>query len=108
MSFLYFSKVNKGTSWSSIKNDIQFQTSNNCKKMEYSEVVAIVISKSEFDAIFNDISIPNPCYFRFAPQSVARLNGIWNCIILQNAQDTRKIILYTAGRVYPLYAAIEE
>lgn len=76
--------------------------------MEYSEVVAIVISKSEFDAICNDISIPNPCYFRFAPQSVARLNGIWNCIILQNAQDTRKIILYTAGRVYPLYAAIEE
>ena len=60
MSFLYFSKVNKGTSWSSIKNDIQFQTSNNCKKMEYSEVVAIVISKSEFDAICNDISIPNP------------------------------------------------
>ena len=108
MSFLYFSKVNKGTSWSSIKNDIQFQTSNNCKKMEYSEVVAIVISTSEFDAICNDISIPNPCYFRFAPQSVARLNGIWNCIILQNAQDTRKIILYTAGRVYPLYAAIEE
>lgn len=108
MPSCHFSKVNKNISWSKIKANTLLQITNNCKKIEYLELTAIVISKLEFDTICKDISIPNLCYQKFAFQSIAGVDGIWRCIILQNTQDTRKIILYTAGRIYPLYAAIEE
>lgn len=108
MPFCHFSKVNNSISWSKIKANTLLQITNNCKKIEYLELTAIAISKPEFDTICKDISIPNLFYQKFTLQSVAGVDGIWRCIILQNTQDTRKIILYTAGRIFPLYAAIEE
>ena len=108
MPFCHFSKICKSISGSKIKANTLLQITNNCKKIEYLKLIDIVISKPEFDAICKDISIPSLCYQKFAPQSVAGADGIWRCIILQNMQDTRKLILYTAGRIYPLYAAIEE
>lgn len=108
MPFCHFSKISKSISWSKIKANTLLQIANNCKKIEYLKLTDIVISKLEFDTICKDISIPNLCYQNFTLQSVAGTDGIWRCIILQNTQDTRKIILYTSGRIYPLYAAIEE
>ncbi len=108
MPFCHFSKVNKGISWLDIKKNTQLQILNNCKKIEYSETATITITQPEFDTICKDLSVPSPCYLKFTPKSVAGLDGIWHCILLQNTQDTRKIILYTSGRIYPLYAAVEE
>lgn len=106
MPFCHFSKISKSISWSKIKANTLLQIKNNCKKIEYLKLTDVAISKPEFDTICKDISIPSLCYQKFAHQSVAGTDGIWRCIILQNTQDTRKIILYTAGRIYPLYAAI--
>lgn len=84
------------------------QILNKSKKIKYLEIATLEISQFEFDKICKDISIPNSCYLKYARQSVAKTDGIWRCIILRNEQDARKIILYTAGRTYPLYAAIAE
>lgn len=108
MPFCHFSKVNNGMSWSSIKKNVLLQISNGCKKMEYSEIASITISLLEFNIICKDVSNPSHCYLKFTPHSIAGLDGIWHCIRLQNTHDTRRIILYTAGRVHPLYVAIKE
>lgn len=108
MPFCHFSKVTNGMSWSIIKENTLSQMSNSCKEIEYLEIATITISPREFDIICKDVSIPSYCYLRFTPHSIADLGGIWHCIKIQNTQDTRSIILYTAGRVHPLYVAIEE
>lgn len=76
--------------------------------MEYIELVNISVEQDEFKNICSDISIPRSCYQQYAHQSVSDLNGKWQCIIIKNIHNTQSLVLYTAGRLFPLYAAIRE
>ena len=106
MPFCHFSRVYKETAWSDIKANIQFQISRNCKALEYLELITITIDQSEFELICSDISCPRPCYQKYSYHSVASSDGKWQCIVLTNKQNGQKLILYTAGRLYPLYASV--
>lgn len=108
MPFCHFSRVYKGTSWADLKANEQLQISRECKKMEYAELISIVVDQGEFDLICNDVSSARSCYQKYTHQSIAALDGKWKCIIIKNQHSKQKIILYTAGRLYPLYAAICE
>lgn len=105
MPFCYFSRVYKGTSWLELKANRQLQISRKCKKIEYLDLVTIAVEQVEFDLICNDVSLARNCYQKYARQSIATLDGKWKCIIIKNQYRKEKIILYTAGRMYPLYAA---
>ena len=108
MPFCHFSRVYNETSWQKLRKQKHLQKINNCKKLEYIELITISVSQSKFNLICKDISKPHSCYQKYAALSLADLNGIWRCIIINNAHDRKNLILYTAGRSYPLYAAISE
>lgn len=108
MPFCHFSRVFDGTTWSDLKVNTKLQTSNKCKKLEYVELVLVAVEQYEFDIMCNDLSKSRDCYQKYADKSVAGLDGKWKCIVIENIQSKKKIIIYTAGRKYPLYAAISE
>lgn len=76
--------------------------------MEYLELITIVANQEEFDIICNDVSCTRSCYQKYTHQSTSTLDGRWKCIIIKNQRNNQKIILYTAGHIYPLYAAVCE
>lgn len=108
MPFCYFSRVHKGTSWTDLKANEQLQVIRDCKKIEYLELISIVVDQEEFDLICNDVSNARSCYQKYSHQSIATLDGKWKCITIKNRYRKQKIVLYTAGRIYPLYAAVCE
>ena len=108
MPFGHFSRVYKGTSWADLKANEQLQISRKCKKLEYTELISIVVDQEEFNLICSDMSNARNCYQKYTHQSITALNGKWKCIIIKNKHSMQRIILYTAGRTYPLYASICE
>lgn len=108
MPFCHFSKVYEGISWDNLKEKTKLQIANNCRQLEYKEAIAITLTKAEFDIICKNISKPYDCYQKFVPLSIPNSQGIWNCITLIDKQTQRKLILYTAGRSFPLYVAMVE
>lgn len=108
MPFCHFSRVYKGTSWADLKANKELQKLNNCRELEYSELITVTVNQAEFDEICNDVSCSRSCYQKYAKESLATFEGKWNCIVIKNRENKQKIILYTAGRMYPLYAAICE
>ena len=108
MPFCHFSKINLGTTLSSIKETMVVQKTNKSKKLEYSVITTITISPDEFETICNDISKPHVCYRNFTNQSIPSPEGKWRCIIIRNSQNHDSLILYTAGRLFPLYASFSE
>lgn len=108
MPFNHFSRVFAETSWSDLVCANQLQIKNGCKMLEYVELVTISIMHNEFDEICNDITRSHNCYQKYTTKSVATSDGKWKCIIIKDEQSHRKLIFYTGGRIYPLYAAICE
>lgn len=108
MPFCHFSKINRGTTLSSIKEKMVDQKTNDCKKLEYSVIATITISPDEFELICNDISKPHICYKNLTNQSTSSPEGKWRCIIIRNSKNHDSLILYTAGRLFPLYASFYE
>ena len=76
--------------------------------MEYVELASINVDQSEFDLLCRDISQPQHWYQQYAHSSRADSSGIWNCIAIKCISSEQKIVLYTAGHTYPLYAGIDE
>ena len=108
MPFCHFSKIFAGTTWEDIKVNNKLQSSKNCKMIEYKELAIISVEQSVFNLICMDISKPQYCYQKYCHESCADSTGKWNCIIIECIQTKQKIIMYTAGQTYPLYAAICE
>lgn len=108
MPFCHFSRVYQGTSWTDLTANMQLQVTRSCKKLEYHSLIQIEVDPSEFNQICNDVSITQSCYRKYTKQSLATLDGKWQCITIKNRQTGQKLILYTAGQTYPLYAAICE
>ena len=108
MPFCYFTKVCEDISWEDLKKITKKQIANNCRQLEYNEIITITLSKTEFDNVCHNISKPHTSYLQFAPLSIANAQGIWNCITLIDKQTNNKLILYTAGRIFPLYVAMSK
>ena len=108
MPFCHFSRVYKGTSLADLKAKEQLQISRKCKEVEYAEIISILVDQEEFDFICNDLSKVRSCYQKYAHQSTSSSDGKWKCIIIKSHNNKQKIILFTAGRIYPLYAAFSE
>lgn len=108
MPSCHFSRVYEKTTWSDLKAASGQQVKNNCKKLEYAEIATITVEQAEFKLICSDVSYPRDCYRKYTPQSCAASDGKWKCIVIKERKSGQQIILYTAGRIYPLYAAICE
>lgn len=108
MPFCHFSRVFAGMTLADLKNIYGIQEERKCKRMEYIELVLINVEQFEFTQICHDISKPQDCYQKYSLESNADFTGKWKCIVIENEQTKDRIILYTAGRISPLYAAIPE
>ena len=108
MPFSHFSRVHKGITWTEVKMDQRLQIQNKCKRIKYTEVVCLSVNEGEFNNLCSDLSRMLPCYMTYGRYSITDCNGIWNCIVIQKVKSEDKIIIYTAGEVYPLYAGVSE
>lgn len=106
--FCHFSRVFVGTTLWDLKANNEKQVSQNCKKIEYMELACISLDQTEFDLLCRDISKPQHCYQKYVLESCADSSGRWNCIVIKCIPSKQKIVLYTAGHTYPLYAGIYE
>ena len=108
MPFCHFSRVFVGKTLRDLKANNEHQVSRNCKKIEYMELSCINLEQSEFDLLCRDMSKPQHCYQKYALESRTDSSGRWNCIVIKCISTKQKIVLYTAGHTYPLYAGISE
>lgn len=108
MNTAYFAKVSKSMSWSELKEKIIEQKRNQAKPLPFIIAVKIGVSSIDFDNLSLSIQKPNIQYAPYATVSIATLQGVWNCIFIKCIEDSRNILIYTAGNLYPLYASILE
>lgn len=106
MNIAYFSKVSHSMSWNNLKAKIIEQKKNGVKPLPYIVVAEIFVSSSDFDNLSISLSKPNILYAPYAALSVASLQGVWNCILIKCIDNSRNVLIYTSGNIYPLYASI--
>lgn len=108
MSYSHFVKVKAGTNLQEIKAKQAEQISNNCKKVEYKDLVHLRLKEDDFRYVGINLYDSTAYYMDYAKYSIADIDGRWWCIVLQNIVSQEKLIIYTGGRLFPLYAAYEE
>ena len=106
MKTAFFSRVFPGTIWTELIEKTCCQVKNKRTPLKYSELVKIQLSKEAFEIVASDLSRPNHLYEDFAPKSTADSLGIWHCISLEEKDSLNRLLIFTAGRIIPLYAAI--
>lgn len=106
MTTAYFSKITPHMSWNKLISNITTQKENNRTPLPYSIVAKIVISPLEFSRLSSNLHVPNRCYAPYASLSITSKSGIWNCLLIMSSNDDRKLLLFTAGNLYPLYASV--
>lgn len=102
----YFAKVYKDTTWIDVLSALQTQMDNSRKKLEYSIIAELSLNNVDFDNLIASIFKPHPSYASWSSQSKPDKNGIWNCIAIRCTSDTRRVIVYTSGRTFPLYVSM--
>lgn len=105
MGKAFFSRVELNTVFSSLVTEAKQQIEAGHKPINYSVVTEIYLPKEEFDAVMNNISIPVPQYRVHGKNSITSPEGEWQCIEVKCLSDIRAVVIYTAGRTFPLYAA---
>lgn len=106
MPVAHFSRVVDNTCLQSLLVALQTQKERQCKPLHYKKLIDLSLPISDFESIADGIARPHPSYLQYALHSVADNHGTWRCISIGNQLDDRQIVLYTAGRTFPLYAAI--
>ena len=106
MDKAYFSKVSTNTTWESLYDTTLKQKSKNIAPEEYGVISTINLTDQEFKLIGQDLSRQYACYLRCYAKSVTNEKGILQCIVIQNKSKDKTLIVYTAGRAFPLYVAI--
>lgn len=106
MNTAYFVKVSKSMSWNELKEKINKQKNNKTKPLPFIISKIINVSSMEFDNLSPSLQKTSILYTSYTALSVATLQGIWNCILIKCIDDSRNILIYTAGNIYPLYASI--
>lgn len=100
-AFLLSSNFNR----TSVNDD--FCASSNFCQQRFS-ISFILNSKSLVLSRTKPRKLTRSCYQKYAHQSTSSSDGKWKCIIIKSHNNKQKIILFTAGRIYPLYAAFSE
>lgn len=106
MKTAYFVKVSKSMSWNDLTQAICEQKKNKAKPLPFTLATTVNITVTDFNAICQSLQKPNTHYVAYTPLSVATSKGIWKCILINCIGDSRNILIYTAGNIYPLYASI--
>lgn len=106
MNEAYFSKVSDTLSWNILKANIAQQKKCGLKPLPYELLAEIQISSLYFEELSTSISKPNLLYKPYAALSVANSQGIWACLLIKCFDNSKNVLLYTAGNIYPLYASI--
>lgn len=106
MNTAYFSKVSHSMSWNKLKTNIVEQKKHGVRPLPYIIISKLYISSSDFNNLFISFSKPNLLYAPYAPLSVASPQGIWNCILIECIDNSKNVLFYTSGNIYPLYASI--
>ena len=106
MNTAYFAKVSDSMSWNELKEKIIIQKKNKVKPLPFIIVAKVNISSTDFDNLSLSIKKPNIQYAPYVTLSISTLQGVWNCILIKCIDDSRNILIYTAGNIYPLYASI--
>jgi len=106
MNFAYFSKFSDFTSFDELKIKIEKQKINRVMPLPYIIIKKIHISSVEFDNIL--LSNSNAPYASYIDLSIPTQHGVWNCIQINCIEDSRNILIYTAGTSHPLYISIAD
>lgn len=105
MNTAYFVKVSDGLTWNVLREKILLQEKKGCRPLPFLISKRLAVSPLEFHILSGNILVPAKCYTPYTAASTADSMGIWHCIFLESAQDSRNLLLYTAGRGFPLYAS---
>jgi len=105
MGKAFFSRVELNTAFSSLAAEAKRQIEAGHKPIDYGVVTEIYLPKEEFCAVMDNISLPMPQYQAHCRKSVTSHEGAWQCIEVKCLSDIRAVVVYTAGRTFPLYAA---
>ncbi|MEG2013486.1 MAG: hypothetical protein RR063_09845 [Anaerovoracaceae bacterium] len=108
MLYCRFFKVEQGTDWTTLRKQSDLHDLKMKKTLPYKLIKTIILPQVEFNDLCKNIYRPHVSYKEFAKQSVAAIDGIWNCIALRGNNENRELIIYTAGQMYPLYAGVKE
>lgn len=106
METAYFVKVTDSMSWNQLNEKIEKLKRKGIKPLRFITVAKIVVSSKDFDNLAISIKKYNTLYAPYTHLSVPTNHGIWNCILLMCFGESRNILIYTAGNLYPLYASI--
>lgn len=101
----FFSRVMSGMSFSLLQIKASNQYKLGLNPIEYIVIDSMFFKTIEFETVLRDISVPVSQYGVNYVGSITSQNGIWNCIEFKCLHDPRSLIVYTAGRTLPLYAA---
>lgn len=101
----YFIKVNGNVTWDQLLENTRTQIEKKNKALPYRTLIEISIDEIQFMNMFKNITTFNPVYLAYTSASISDSNGIWNCIVIKCASLNRGIVIYTAGRSFPLYIA---
>ena len=104
----YFVKINKGITWEQVLQLTQEQIKNSRKRLQYISVATLTLPQMDFQNIISYISCPHPAFISLCNQSITDNSGIWNCITLHSVMENYDVVIFTAGRTFPLYVAVIE
>lgn len=106
MNKAYFYKVDSTTTWTSLTYKTYQSIILHRKPLLYNCICKIFLNKIEFDSVCQKIYNVTPFCYKYYHMSITDYNGIHNCIEVLCKSNSNKIIIYTAGELFPLYAAI--
>ena len=106
MNTAYFVKVSDNLSWNALKEKVRRLQETDCRPLPFVISEKISVSFREFDSISENLRKPGDCYAPYTSQSLPDSHGIWHCILIESPEDSGNLLLYTAGRAWPLYASV--
>ena len=106
MNCTNFIKVSKTMTWNELKKIIINTNNIKATPLQYAIVTTIDVSAENFDIISESIYNSYQFYMNYTLLSTPTPKGVWNCILIQCAENSKNLLIYTGGRVYPLYASI--
>lgn len=108
MPSAHFVKVYRNISWDDIVYLTQAMKNQGCKPLLYKVIAEVILTKDEFGQLSKSISKPNSHYLEHVNRSMPSEKGIWNCISVKQSSTSIELLLYTAGRTFPLYLALNQ
>lgn len=106
MEKTYFVKVSDSMSWGVLKEKIAEQKRNRAQPLPFAIIAQVNVSPKDFDKLSLSVGRTNTLYSSYTTLSIATSDGVWNCILIRCCNDSRNILIYTSGNIYPLYASI--